>query len=390
VELKPNDRVIFGTGTVLLYRCQNRDSEVSMRDDPANPITYEFAMEEKGRIENQAEEGRKAREKAEAEAKAAAQMEALRVQMEAEKAEQERERQEMQRKMEEEMARLKAEIEAKQNDADAKQQAEEREAKLRIEMEFKIEQERVQAAEREKERQEKIRREEELIKLRQAENSALEHELERILPLVREANMIAAEFRRDIRFNTQLTSAMPDFGDLKAQKRVFEIKVDNREVGYFYIWTPEKFSNRVEMMREMFNEYVESGGQIPDFSDTEQDPFWDPPEPILIGKSFMQLKNLGYTLENEDRAPIFTTATNIKDGKAGELNCAYWPCDITGEEEPDDELLVDDPEELLNKEIFFRVEVKDAANLPKDLCKDAFVTYIFKHEPDTVYRVPIS
>jgi len=61
-------------------------------------------------------------------------------------------------------------------------------------MEFRIEQERIQAAEREAERQEKIRREEELIKLRQAENSALEQELEKILPLVREANMIAAEF----------------------------------------------------------------------------------------------------------------------------------------------------------------------------------------------------
>lgn len=44
VELKPNDRVIFGTGTVLLYRCQGRDSEVELRDDPANPITYEYAM----------------------------------------------------------------------------------------------------------------------------------------------------------------------------------------------------------------------------------------------------------------------------------------------------------------------------------------------------------
>jgi len=32
-------------------------------------------------------------------------------------------------------------------------------------------------------------------------------------------------------------------------------------------------------MRELFNEYVESGGNIPDFSDKDHDPFWDPPEP---------------------------------------------------------------------------------------------------------------
>ena len=33
--------------------------------------------------------------------------------------------------------------------------------------------------------------------------------------------MIASEFQRDIRFNSQLTSAMPDFGDLKSEKRIF-------------------------------------------------------------------------------------------------------------------------------------------------------------------------
>jgi len=33
-----------------------------------------------------------------------------------------------------------------------------------------------------------------MIKLRQAENNELEQKLEKVLPLVREANMISAEF----------------------------------------------------------------------------------------------------------------------------------------------------------------------------------------------------
>ena len=180
--------------------------------------------------------------------------------MEAEKAAQDAERERAQREMEEMMAKLKAEVEAKKNDEDAKREAEEREMQMRIEMEFKLEQEKLQAAERERERAERIKKEEELIKLRQAENSALEQKLEEILPLVREANMIAAEFNRDIRFNSQLTSAMPDFGDLKSEKRIFQIKVDNREEGYFYIWDPSKFTDRVELMRGIFNDFVESGG----------------------------------------------------------------------------------------------------------------------------------
>lgn len=102
----------------------------------------------------------------------------------------------------------------------------------------------------------------------------------------------------------------------------------------------------------------------------------------------MQLKNLGFTLDCEATPSIFTTDANSQGGMAGTLKCAYWPCDLGGDGEPDDDLLVDDPSELLNKEIFFRIEVDEASDLPKDLCKDVFVTYIFKHEPESIYRVP--
>lgn len=75
VELKPNDRVIFGTGTVLLYRCQGRDAEVELRDEPNNPITYEFAMQEKQKLEDAEHEKAQAIEKAKQEAENAAKME---------------------------------------------------------------------------------------------------------------------------------------------------------------------------------------------------------------------------------------------------------------------------------------------------------------------------
>jgi len=43
VKLAPNDRIIFG-GTAFLYRCQNRDNEVELKDTKENPITFEMAM----------------------------------------------------------------------------------------------------------------------------------------------------------------------------------------------------------------------------------------------------------------------------------------------------------------------------------------------------------
>jgi len=79
VDLKPNDRIIFGTGTVFLYRCQQRDAEVELTDSPENPITFEYAMKEKQKNEDAADEERRAREKEVQDAENAAKMDALRV-----------------------------------------------------------------------------------------------------------------------------------------------------------------------------------------------------------------------------------------------------------------------------------------------------------------------
>ena len=178
---------------------------------------------------------------------------------------------------------------------------------------------------------------------------------------------------------------MPDFGDMKTTKRDFKIKVDNNEDKYYYMWDLDKFSNRVFMMREALNEYFESG-EVPDFSNKDNDPFWDPPEPILIGTSYLNLKNLSYMLNNDGDINLLSTTSASADGISGKLNCAYMPVTYDGDEELPDDLLVEEPTELLGKEIFFRVDINKCMNLPMDTCKDVFVTYIFKHEPEDIYR----
>ena len=75
--LKPNDRVIFGTGSVFLFRNQLRDAESGPKvDTKEDPITYEFAMSEKLANE-EAEYTRSAEEKKKAEAEAAAKIAGL-------------------------------------------------------------------------------------------------------------------------------------------------------------------------------------------------------------------------------------------------------------------------------------------------------------------------
>jgi len=51
-----------------------------------------------------------------------------------------------------------------------------------------------------------------------------------------------------------------------------------------------------------------------------------------------------------------------------------------------EEYMIEETEELLNKELYFRIDIKKATGLPAELCKDVFVIYKFKHEPDKEYR----
>lgn len=287
------------------------------------------------------------------------------------------------------MAKLQAEIAAKKNDEDAQKEAQEREAKLRIEMELKLEEERKRASEEEAKRLEKIKQEEENIKRRQAETAALEAKLEQILPQVREANLIAGEFDRKITFSSQLSSAMPDFDDMKAQKREFKIKVDNREEGYFYVWDADRFANRVYMMRDKYNEYVDNLGKVPDFSNKEEDPFWDSPEPVLIGKSYLALASLAYTLDEHTDLKVFSTNTAFSSGECGQVAVGYDPVGADGGDPPEDLQEIEDVKDLLGRDIYFNVNVTEAKNLPMELCTNAYVEYIFKHEPENVYRTDV-
>lgn len=122
------------------------------------------------------------------------------------------------------------------------------------------------------------------------------------------------------------------------------IRVDNKEEGYYYQWDENKISDRIFMMRDLVNEYFESG-VLPNLPQ-EEDPFWDPTEPMLIGQSFLSLKNLSYLVENEVEAKILSSEG--ASGVRGTLNIKYFPTDFEGTGEPDEESLPDEPEDLSN------------------------------------------
>jgi hypothetical protein len=62
----------------------------------------------------------------------------------------------------------------------------------------------------------------------------LEKKLGIVLPLVNEANLIATELKRNIKFNTKMIRVMPEFGNLMDSRTDIVVKVDNAEDNYYY------------------------------------------------------------------------------------------------------------------------------------------------------------
>jgi hypothetical protein len=228
-------------------------------------------------------------------------------------------------------------------------------------------------------------------KMLQAELQRVERELNEILPLVNEANLAGQELGRQINFSTKIVKKLDPFlnkeGGMSQGKTEIMIKVDNKEDGYYYEWPADKFRNRMFVIRDILDDYFDSGEKP--HLDHDTDPFWDPPNPILIGQSFIQLEPLGLQFENFLDATILSI--DGQGGSQGFLTVGYAPCTIDGitdEEELPEDLMVDDVDELVGKEnLYFKVYVKHASNIPQNLCSNPFVTYQFKFDKE-IYRVP--
>ena len=61
----------------------------------------------------------------------------------------------------------------------------------------------------------------------------------------------------------------------------------------------------------------------------------------------------------------------------GKLEVNIIPVDPNGDPELPDELLSDNPMDLVGQRIDFIVELKQAYDLPKDFCKDVYCEYMF-------------
>jgi hypothetical protein len=81
-----------------------------------------------------------------------------------------------------------------------------------------------------------------------------------INPLIIEANEIASQFGREIKFGIQYAGQIKEqsiIGELsvdalmKNRKEKIEVKVEDFDNKRIYVWTPEKFRERFQIMKDM-------------------------------------------------------------------------------------------------------------------------------------------
>ena len=204
----------------------------------------------------------------------------------------------------------------------------------RKELEQQLKIAKLQEAKHQAEKITRIMREKVRHKYLEAEYERIEKQLNHLLPQINEANQASNELKRKIIFSTKMVRTIDPFlkdGEISHSKTDVVIIVDNQEDKYFYEWKVDKFQNRLFMIRELL-----------------EDPFWDPPNPILIGQSFLQLQPLSLTVENSLDAAILSIDGH--GGKQGVLSISYEPCNAEGNTDEDyipEEFLVEDSKDLL-------------------------------------------
>eukprot|EP00002_Diphylleia_rotans_P034349 TRINITY_DN7368_c0_g2_i2.p1 TRINITY_DN7368_c0_g2~~TRINITY_DN7368_c0_g2_i2.p1 ORF type:complete len:836 (+),score=169.73 TRINITY_DN7368_c0_g2_i2:118-2625(+) len=185
----------------------------------------------------------------------------------------------------------------------------------------------------------------------------LQGELIRVLPLINEANLIAAELGKDMMFEIKILNMFEG----KKIRPELRVQMTSHTSNTYWIWTSEKFVNRVYIMREFYQKFID--GEEMNMSQ-ENDPFWDPNEPVLIGVATVYLKSVTYYIEFDDDVDLL----DYKGKHEGTLHIKVLPCTDKGVpliefDDTEDQYYIEEPEELIGRRLDFIVEISYARGL---------------------------
>lgn len=112
------------------------------------------------------------------------------------------------------------------------------------------------------------------------------------------------------------------------------------------------------MMRDLLSQQEEIG-TMPEVT-SDENPFHDTPEPILIGYAYYKLEGLSWLLDNPSTTSIISSTFEV----FGKLNINVIPVDQEGNLDLPDDMIPDEQTDLLDRRIDFIVKIDGASDLP--------------------------
>ncbi|KAI6241485.1 putative tRNA N6-adenosine threonylcarbamoyltransferase [Aphelenchoides fujianensis] len=202
----------------------------------------------------------------------------------------------------------------------------------------------------------------------------LEEELINLLPNVYRANAMAKELKRNVLFEIVLMA--PEIRGRNDGLPEILIRVSNRSDDTTFLWDRSQFMNRYYTMQEMYQNYVEND---PKWNMTkDKDPFLESPDSSVdVGTVTVFLRSLAYLVEQDEQYPIL----DVQGAEAGQLSVALTPCNSNGKEILGE--FVEDPKELIGKNLGFKVKILAALGLPRRV-DESWCRYRFYDRDETV------
>jgi len=173
-----------------------------------------------------------------------------------------------------------------------------------------------------------------------------------ILPLISEVNAVSEELNKHKSFEVVLISGASQGAGADKGTRV-SVKMKNLLNNNVCMWDRGKFMNRRFLIQDVYQRFVD--GEDVSKIKKEEDPFWEPPEDVLIGTANVFLQSLSYALDFDDKLSV----TDYKGTEQGSISINVTPCTAQGKP-LDEDHFVDDPKDLLGKPYHFKVLVRNA------------------------------
>ena len=350
-KLKNKDRIVFGNNTILIYMEKSDGKDIY-------EIDWEMAQTE---LQNEIEEQNKI-EEMENEKKKQQAYDILRTSLEQKY---NKERQEIEENMNKQLKEYQDKMEEiKNKNEENKIEKEKNEQEMRR-LKHQIEKLESEINEQKMKFQSEVVRSENEFKHK---SELLENKLKNLMKKIYKFKGMLEDLKRNFELDLFLSKNLIDhYNDPNTPINIF-IRVENYEEGNVYYWSQDIFHDRYDLLKELYNKFIEEDYDITKLS-KENDPLYDIPKQSLLGYAFYKLEPLAYLMNNCINIPIISVTGDTE----GTIVIDVVPINDKGELY---EVIPENPMDLVGKSFKYYVHIKEVKDLPENFCKSFQVEYI--------------